>query len=190
MHKSLVRGVVVPAAVAAAAASASPSSRSYRPRRRMSLHRGTAGMVPTMTMTEGGGGGNDLNKSEVAAIMSARLEGGESDIIELPTINATVVQRSGGVRGKAADEKVDVVTLKGTFFFSSFFFFLSSFWLIWQALTFELSPTSIPLPLSLSLSLPLLLFPFLLLPTFNSQTPSHNTNTHCRSSPTIHRTNH
>ena len=92
----------------------------------MSLHRGTAGMVPTMTMTEGGGG-NDLNKSEVAAIMSARLEGGESDIIELPTINATVVQRSGGVRGKAADEKVDVVTLKGTFFFSSFFFFLFSF---------------------------------------------------------------
>ena len=166
----------------------------------MSLHRGTAGMVPTMTMTEGGGGGNDLNKSEVAAIMSARLEGGESDIIELPTINATVVQRSGGVRGKAADEKVDVVTLKGTFFFFffflfSFFFFLSSFWLIWQALTFELSPTSIPLPISLSLSLPLLLFPFLLLllllPTFNSsQTPSHNTNTHCRSSPTIHRTIH
>ena len=98
VHKSLVRGAIVPAAVAAVA-TASPSSRPYRPRRRMSLHRGTAGMVPAMTMAEGGGG-NDLNKSEVAAIMSARLEGGESDIIELPTINATVVQRSGGGVGQ------------------------------------------------------------------------------------------
>jgi hypothetical protein len=142
VHKSLVQG----AAQTAAAASSPPSSRPYRPRRRMSLHRGTDGMVPsleTSPKTVGGRNGRDgdLYESEVAAILSARLDGGESDIIELPTINATVVHRSGGIRGRMAEGKAEgkaeVVVLKGkmcvfllfsSFFvcfllFSSFFFF-------------------------------------------------------------------